>query len=357
MYTMKILHSADWHLDSPFQGHSAARQQLLKKALLSVPGRIATLCRQENCDMMLLSGDLFDGAYTRDSYQAVYNALEEVQVPVFITPGNHDFVSTTSPWTRELWPENVTVFKEQSLTQVEAAGCRIWGAGYIAMEAPAMLKGFTAEEGEGYAIGIVHGDTAQAKSPYCPVTGKQIRESGLDYLALGHIHKGDSLRVGNTLCAWPGCPMGRGYDEPGEKGVLIVELGETVTTRFVTLDVPKFYDLQVEPQEDPVAAVGSLLPAVGNEDFYRITLTGPSEPLDMAALQGAFAHFPNLVLRDRIVLPVDPWCAVGEDSFEGLYFSLLQKNLASQDPEQQRITQLAAKLSRQLLDGREVKLP
>ena len=354
---MKILHSADWHLDSPFQGHSAQQQQYLKEALLRVPGKIATLCRQENCDMMLLSGDLFDGEYTRDSYQALYNALEEVQVPVFITPGNHDFVSMTSPWTREQWPENVTIFKEQTLTQVDGQNCRIWGAGYIAMEAPAMLKGFSAPEEDGYAIGILHGDTTQAKSPYCPVTGKQIRDCGLDYLALGHIHKGDSLRAGKTLCAWPGCPMGRGYDEPGEKGVLIVELAETVTTRFVPLDVPRFYDLEVEPEEDPVAAVGSLLPAVGNENFYRITLTGPSEPVDMAALQAEFAQFPNLVLRDRTVLPVDPWCAVGEDSFEGLYFSLLQKNLESDDPDMQRVTQLAAKLSRQLLDGREVKLP
>ena len=354
---MKILHSADWHLDSPFQGHSPEQQQFLKEALLSIPGKIATLCRQENCDMMLLSGDLFDGEYTRDSYQAVYNALEEVRVPVFITPGNHDFVSMTSPWVRERWPENVTVFKEQALTQVDMTDCRIWGAGYIAMEAPAMLKGFTSPEGEGYAVGILHADTTQAKSPYCPVTAKQIRESGFDYLALGHIHKGDCLQAGKTLCAWPGCPMGRGYDEPGEKGVLIVELEETATARFVPLDVPRFYDLEIEPEEDPVAAIGSLLPAVGNNDFYRITLTGPSAPMDMAALQAEFAQFPNLVLRDRTVLPVDPWCAVGEDSFEGLYFSLLQKNLESDDPDMQRLTQLAAKLSRQLLDGREVKLP
>lgn len=330
---------------------------MLRKALLSVPGKIATLCRQESCDLMLLSGDLFDGEYTHDSYQAVYHALEEVGIPVFITPGNHDFVSMTSPWTRESWPENVTVFKEQALTRVDIPGCRIWGAGYNAMEAPAMLKGFHAEEGEGYAIGILHGDTTQAKSPYCPVSSRQIRESGLHYLALGHIHKGDALQAGKTLCAWPGCPMGRGYDEPGEKGVLIVELDDTVTTRFVALDTLRFYDLETEPEEDAAAAISNLLPAAGCDDFYRITLTGPSEPLDIVALQKEFANFPNLLLRDRTVKPVDPWCAVGEDSFEGMYFSMLQESLDTQDEAQQRIVQLAAKISRQLLDGREVKLP
>lgn len=354
---MKILHSADWHLDSPIQGHTPLQQQFLKDALLSVPGKIANLCRQENCDLMLLSGDLFDGNYTQDSYQAVYKALEEVEIPVFITPGNHDFVSMTSPWTKERWPSNVTVFTEQTLTEKKIPGGRLWGAAFHAMEAPSVLKGFHAEEGEGFAIGVLHGDPTQAKSPYCPITSKQIKDSGLDYLALGHIHKGGAIQAGKTLCAWPGCPMGHGYDETGEKGVLIAELGEEVNIRFVALDTPRFYDLEAEPEEDPVAAVGGLLPAAANEDFYRITLVGPSEPIDMVALQKEFAAFSNLILRDRTVRPVDPWCVVGEDSFEGTYFSLLQKNLDTQDPEQQRITQLAAKLSRQLLDGREVKLP
>lgn len=354
---MKILHSADWHLDSPLRGHDPQRQAYLKNALLSIPGKIATLCRQENCDLMLLSGDLFDRAYTRDSYMAVYQALEEVKIPVFITPGNHDYISMTSPWTKERWPENVTVFTEETVTEKQISGGSVWGAAFHAMEAPPMLKGFRAPEGEGWKLGVLHGDTTQAKSPYCAVTARQIKESGLHYLALGHVHEGGSVRAGDTLCAWPGCPMGTGYDEPGEKGVLIVELDETVTARFVPLDTPRFYDLEVEPEEDPVAAVGSLLPAAGSLDFYRITLVGPSEPLDLAALQQEFSHFPNLVLRDRTVLPVDPWCAVGEDSFEGLYFSLLQKNLDTQDEDTRRITQLAAKISRQLLDGREVKLP
>ena len=220
-----------------------------------------------------------------------------------------------------------------------------------------MLKGFTAPEEMGFAIGILHGDTTQAKSPYCPITAKQIKDSNLDYLALGHIHKCDAIKSGKTLCAWPGGPMGRGYDEPGRKGVLIVELGEKTEALFMELDTPRFYDLEVEPEEDPVGAIGSLLPAAGNLNFYRITLVGPSEKLDMQALAQEFSRFPNLVLRDKTTLPVDPWIAAGEDSFEGMYFSLLKENLNTQDLQQQRITQLAAKLSRRLLDGQEVKLP
>ena len=100
---MKILHSADWHLCSPLQGRTPEQTQRLRRALLQIPGKIAALCRQEQCDMMLLAGDLFDGACTKESLNAVRTALEEVGIPVFISPGNHDFCAANSLWLTEKW--------------------------------------------------------------------------------------------------------------------------------------------------------------------------------------------------------------------------------------------------------------
>ena len=59
---LKILHSADWHLDSPFLGFNDRQRQLLQEAQRTIPGKVADLCRQEDCDLVLLAGDLFDGA-------------------------------------------------------------------------------------------------------------------------------------------------------------------------------------------------------------------------------------------------------------------------------------------------------
>jgi DNA repair exonuclease SbcCD nuclease subunit len=184
-----------------------------------------------------------------------------------------------------------------------------------------------------------------------------VKASALTYLALGHIHKGGSFHAGNTLCAWPGCPMGRGYDEQGEKGVLIVTLEDTASVRFVPLDTPRFYDLEIDALEDAGASLASVLPAVGNDDFYRIRLTGPSQPVDLAGLMAQFSQFPNLELRDKTTPPVDVWARAGEDSFEGTYFQLLRAALEDCDEEQQRRIRLAARISRQILDGQEVHLP
>ena len=347
---MKILHSADWHLDSPLQGHTPEQTALLRRALLAVPGKIAALCQAEQCDMMLLSGDLFDGPYTADSLNALRDALSEVAVPVFIAPGNHDYLGADSPWLTQSWPENVHIFTQPVLTAMEGPGCTVYGAGFTSMDCPGLLEGFHAEEET--ALCVLHGDPTQVSSPYCPVTRKQIEDSGLAYLALGHIHKGGDLLSGNTLCAWPGCPMGRGYDEQGEKGVLIVTVDDTVSTRFVPLDTPRFYDLECAPEE-----LEQVLPAVGSEHFYRITLTGESEELELSRLYDRFSHFPNLELRDKTVRPVDPWASAGEDSFEGTYFRLLQEALEGQDEQTQKRIRLAARISRKLLDGQEVVLP
>lgn len=350
---IKILHTADWHLDAPLVGRTPEQVRLLRNALLQLPGKIAAVCRQEQCHMVLLAGDIFDGPHTAESLHAVQSALEEMAVPVFIAPGNHDFVGSTSPWRTERWPENVHIFLRPVIEKVYVPDlhCHVYGAGFTSMDCPGLLDGFHAPE-EGLSVAVLHGDPTQVSSPYCPITQTQVAESNLAYLALGHIHKGGHFRTGDTLCAWPGCPMGRGYDELGEKGVLVTKIGAETTTRFVCLDAPRFYDLEGSP-----AALDTMLPPVGNTDFYRITLTGESQPLDLAGVLEKYSHFPNLELRDRTVPPVDIWKSVGEDSFEGTYFRLLQDALHGADERSRQQIQLAARICRKILDGQEVELP
>ena len=351
---IKILHSADWHLDSPLLQRSPEQTARLQAALRRIPEQVAALCKKHSCDLMLLSGDLFDGPCAADTLQAVRNALEEAAVPVFISPGNHDFVGFDSPWLAETWPGNVHIFTHPVIEAVEVAGldCTVVGAGYTGMDCAGLLGDYTPRHDTRYSVGILHGDPTQVSSPYCPITTEQVLRSGLDYLALGHIHKGDSFRAGKTLCAWPGCPQGRGYDETGDKGALLVTLEETAEITFLPLDGPRFYDL-----EAPADGLSAVLPPVGNSDFYRITLTGEAEQPDLEALKQAFSHFPNLELRDKTTPPKPLWDTAGDDTLEGIYFHLLRSSLdTAEEPEKQRLL-LAAKISRQLLDGQEVVLP
>ena len=353
---LKILHSADWHLDSPFAGFSDDQRKVLKAQQRRIPGLVADLCRREDCDMVLLAGDLLDGQASRETLEDMKKELRRCGVPVMIAPGNHDFCAPGSPWFEESWPENVFIFTGglESVT-ISGLDCRIYGAGYQSMDCPALLEGFRAEGEEKYRIAVLHGDPMQKNSPYNPITAAQVRNSGLQYLALGHIHKAGAFRSGGTLCAWPGCPMGRGWDETGEKGVCIVTLSEEgADIRAVSLDTLRFQELEVDIGTDAFSALETVLPAAGSQDFYRISLTGCGE-VNLESLKRKFPDFPNLELRDKTETPTDLWADTGEDTLEGVYFSMLRKAMES-DPENAGRIQLAAEISRKLLGGREVTL-
>ena len=337
---LKLLHSADWHLDSPFRGFDRERGELLRRESLALPGKIAELCRREGCGLLLLPGDIFDGKPTRESLDALKNALEEAGVPAFVTPGNHDYGSF---WQTEKWPGNLHLFlgdwESVSLPDLD---CRVWGAGYRQMDCPGLLESFRARGPETWQLGLVHGDAVTPGSPYCPVTPAQVRGSGLTYLALGHVHRAGSFRAGDTLCGWPGCPMGRGWDETGEKGVYIVDVGERTEVSFRSLPGIRFYNLEI-----PAGDLENRLPGGETRDFYRVTITGEGE--GEVRLPG----IPNLWLTDRRRNPGDLWESAGEDTLEGVYFAMLRRKAEAGEAA----ASLAARISRELLEGREVALP
>lgn len=349
---LKILHSADWHLDSPFAGFTDRQARYLKAEQRKIPDKIAALCRRENCDLVLLSGDIFDNAGSRESVDLVRRAMEACEVPVFVSPGNHDCLSLGSVWTENSWPANVHIFGE-GLTSVvlEALDCRIYGAGYRSMDCPALLENFRVSGKERYQIAVLHGDPMRMHSPYCPVTAAQVRDSGLNYLALGHIHKSGSFRAKNSLCGWPGAPMGRGYDETREKGVYIVELGEKTDFRFVPLDAPGFYDLEA----DSIQSLEEQLPPAQSHNFYRVTLVGSGEE-PLWELKKRFGYLPNLEIFDRREKQTPLWERADEDTLEGTYFRLLQALRQEADPELEEQILLAAEISAKILEGKEVVL-
>lgn len=355
---MIILHSADWHLDSPFASFSEEQRRFLRRHMLSIPDRIADLCIREHCDLVLLAGDLFDGTASRESIDALKRGLARCTVPVFIAPGNHDYICSGSPWLEEVWPDNVHIFTGglESFC-MDSLDCRIWGSAFRSMDCPPLLKDFRADCRERYTLALFHGDPVNTASPYNPITAAQVKASSVDYLALGHIHKAGSFRSGNTLCGWPGCPMGRGWDETGEKGVYLVDVDENAARiREVSLSLPCFREVTVDISGGAEEALQAVLPPVRTEDLYTVVLTGTGNA-DIPTLLQSFPHIPNLKLSDRTEAPLDIWGSESRDTLEGTYFRMLKEQLAGADPETARRITLAAEISRRLIEGREVILP
>ena len=132
---VKILHAADFHLDSPFGALSEERARQRRQECRTLADRLVDYANDHGADMMLLSGDLFDGEriYAQTA-QELSAALGRFHGPVIIAPGNHDPYTGRSPYARTLWPENVHIFSENTLETLEFPlyGCTVYGAAFTA---------------------------------------------------------------------------------------------------------------------------------------------------------------------------------------------------------------------------------
>ena len=360
---IKFLHAADLHLDSPFAALDPARASVRRQEQRQLVTEICALCRENECDLLLLPGDLFDGRRVYlDTLDTLRDELSECGAQVFIAPGNHDPIGPASPYLTQAWPDNVHVFSSDRIESIvlREPACVIHGAAFTAAEMPPMLRGFRVpEEYKDYVnFMVLHGDAMQADSPYDPITKEEIAESGLSYLALGHTHlRGGPEAAGGTVYAWPGCPMGRGFDETGEKGVFLgaVDAGE-VQLRFVPLSGRRYEILSVEAGDDPQARILEAVPEDCSNDVYRIVLTGESERVDLRALHAALdGRFYTLQLRDETVPPLELWTRCGENTLEGMSLHTLRQALdRCETPRQRRIIELAARRVVAVCEGREV---
>ena len=214
---INILHSADFHLGARFHSLPPEKAQARRQEQLGQLEQLAGLCRSQGCQLVLLSGDLLDRPQgCRSEARALAGALEAMAVPVFLAPGNHDHLCPGSPYLEMAWPGNVHIFTRQELESVSLPelDCRVWGAGFQSMDCPGLLEGFRATGDEAVQLMVLHGDPANPSAPCCPVTRAQVAASGLQYLALGHIHTRGQLEAGGALCA------ATGLSEEVEAGVM-----------------------------------------------------------------------------------------------------------------------------------------
>ena len=355
---IRILHAADLHLDSPFEGLPEEKAALRRNEQRQLLRALAQLRAESGAQLVLLAGDLFDSAAswagTEDTLRL---ALAEMEVPVFISPGNHDFYSRSGRWQRLALPENVRLFTGRSLEglDVPELGVRVWGAAFTDRVSGPLLRGFSAPRQEGrLELICLHGEVGVPSSRYDPVSEEELAASGLDYAAFGHVHAFSGLRrAGDCFYAWPGCPEGRGFDETGEKGVIIADVERGgVKLRFAPVCTRRYERLEVDASE----LESFRLPEGAERNIYRLSVTGETDaPPDLAALRRRLeGECFGLRLRDETRLRRDVWARAQEDSLRGAFLRRLREKYdAAPDEAGREAVTRAVRWGLAALDGGE----
>ena len=364
MSDLKILHAADLHLDSAFEALPAGKAALRRSEQRELLRRLAALAQQEKVQLVVLSGDLFDSDNSYyETGEQLARCLAVIGAPVFIAPGNHDFYSSRSPWARLKLQGNIYLFTENKIRGMElpALGARVYGAAFNEKRSGPLLHGFTAERKPGFKnILVLHGEVGSGDGNYNPITEEELAASGMDYVALGHIHKASGLlRAGDTWYSWPGCPEGRGFDETGEKYVNLVTLTDDGACRLEqrSIGMRRYETLAVDVTgDDPLLAIHTQLPDDSVRNIYRITLTGElDEAPDLGRLRQNLSElFFELQLRDETRPRQALWERAGDDTLRGLFLKKLKKQYDdASDDDARRMIEQAARWGLAALDNRE----
>lgn len=367
---LKILHTGDFHLDSPFTGVDLPTGERLRGELRKIFTDVVALAEEH--DMLLISGDLFDCGYVSpDTLTLVRDRLEEYGKPVVIAPGNHDPYSTGSIWTAVAWPENVYIFDTDELstfrfnigeTRVAVHG---WGFTSPSLERSPLADGLLPDSG---AINLIcaHADTVSPISKYAPTPLSLFAASGCDYAALGHIHKTPEIALaGRTTVAYCGFPEGRSYDEEGEGGVLSVTLenGKAPEIKKIITSNHKYITRHLditgaETDSDVAARIAELAKSekCDRNVSLKVYLEGsiPPDYIPNAGQISLLANLPlcSLKLRDRTSPVFGSEYLKDDMTIKGELYRTLLPRLSSPDAEERALAADALRIGLLALDGR-----
>jgi DNA repair exonuclease SbcCD nuclease subunit len=245
-----ILHLADLHLGAShsYLGDRAPARAKESDGVLERVAAWLTGPAAPKVGAVLIAGDLFDDPRPGDALaERTIRALRQIEdagIATVTLPGNHD------EWT---YPDGVfrryeTSWPGRLVTEAEPTVVTTLDLGGTAVEvvscafnqgrnpSPPQWKSplpATRERGA-RRVGLFHGTLTLlgsfiAEGPRAfPLDLDRLAAWGLDYLALGHIHKRQDFRRGSCLALYPGPIEGFGFADGGSPVMTIVDLsGET----------------------------------------------------------------------------------------------------------------------------------
>ena len=116
---VKILHTADMHLDSPFTLMDASLSEARRADLRSAFAALMMYVKDNDIDILLIAGDMFEHEYaTKETIALAVREFEKVpQCRIVISPGNYDPYTPNCVYKKCQFPANVHIFTEPTISE------------------------------------------------------------------------------------------------------------------------------------------------------------------------------------------------------------------------------------------------
>ena len=237
---MRIIHTADIHLDSPLT--QASNRQKRRLELLQALSNLSEYANNNDVSAIIVAGDLFDDQFTTSkTIQGVADIVANSSATWFVLRGNHG-VGANDPYQKlqQVCPQ-INFFGDAWTTytigDVNICG-RELGNNDQQMWQQLQLPA------SGYNILVLHADVDDES--YGLIDKKAIASSGAHYVALGHRHAFAEHKFGKVTGTYCGVLEPRGFDESAQTGFVLLDTDKKTisfvpqairTVQTVTVDV------------------------------------------------------------------------------------------------------------------------
>ena len=294
---MKILHTSDIHIDSPLSTKLPKDKVKERRAeLLSNLARLGEAASSHGARAVVIAGDLFDStSVTKRATRALLDTVRSFSdIHFFILPGNHDAMLLSGAEYGDI--DNLHIFEYGCTSTFELDGVTFTG---ISPSHKGMFDTLSLDADKKNVL-VLHGELVDgaAKDGEC-ISLREAADHGIDYIALGHYHSYSSKKIDDRADAvYSGTPEGRGFDECGECGYVLVDTDTPRTSHtFIPLArrTMRIVDLPLDGLSDNteiIKAARARLSSVPSTDLVRLRLCGGYTPgmwKDTEAIERSFA--------------------------------------------------------------------
>ena len=371
MKEIKILHTADIHLDRRFKGFPGVKGTKRRLDIRETFIRIMQLALKESVHIVVIAGDLFDNNNpslgTIETVKKQFELMGKQGVPVLITPGTHDCLEADSVWDREKFPDNVHIFKSPLLTRKDFPDLNlsVFGA---ANESANMnrhiLRDVRIDHENSFANKLiaVHGSVPLewAKNDnYFPISIEEIEASGVDYVALGHYHSYYPFQT-KVRASYSGSPVLLDFEDRKDKYVLIVTMKDNVVAvdpckieqkyemKDMDIDSSQLFSAEdIVEQLKPFEDAGRII-RVNLQNSLPINTDIDGIIKQAEKYYAEEAVFLNIIFNDRTKLIQRK--QIDEKTVKGLFMKKMQGKIDSLPDSEKQFYELALHLGVKAID-------
>lgn len=334
---MKIIHCADLHLDSKMESNLSREQaKERKRELLLTFEKMIAFAVSENVRAIIIAGDLFDTTHiAKSAAKLVEEQIKDhPQIDFLYLKGNHEKDRFLAGMT-EL-PENLKVFGD-SWTRFGYGEITITGVELTPENGKNIYDSLVLAQDDINLV-VLHGQESQydAKDKAEIINIRALQNKYIDYLALGHIHEHKYQKLDNrgNYC-YSGCLEGRGFDETGEKGFVLLTIEDgKVKPKFIPFAKRTLYEIPVDisglhTTGEIVKQAEKAIAGIDKSSLVKLVLTGEIDmdtDKDITYLTQKFSEYFYFVkIYDHTKLAVNYEDFRLDRSLKGEFIRILEK--------------------------------